>query len=71
MCTLSTQEAAFGMLVHVSHFLSKPNFPLKRASAVRSERIEEHQRKGRDYRKKKNKWKEEKLKKKKLEKSLS
>lgn len=35
MCTLSPQEAAFGIVVRLFDFLSKPNFPLQRASAVK------------------------------------
>lgn len=35
MCTLSPQEAAFGIVVRLFDFLSKPNFPLQWASAVK------------------------------------
>lgn len=54
MCTLSPQEAAFGLVVHLLHFLSKPYFPLLQwASAVKvrkdwgaaAKREREHQKK--------------------------
>lgn len=41
ICTLSSQEAAFGLLVHLFHFLSKTSFPLQQVQLSRSERTEE------------------------------